>query len=1045
MPTRFDYAVTAQQKEAMSTVCTDLECTSALPRHTHPILKFSRGFFEREMCKYLSDHGVKSVVDVGGNPKRAASVASKVIVGAGKGKGPLAYWSCNPVLDADDAIRQQRRELQGVDKYCNHTVQEHLGSTCSLAFPDALMFVHSMYYLTPLDIAKAILKTGKKLAVASVHHFDSFEGTLPPHEYRCTDEAEYYLEGEQVVMQVYGNTNPYRHSAMHWLAGPGLYLPELAVTLCWTQIMSGLGTKCYHLTVHNGDLGGACRSALTCPRVGTLISDQEVCGLRSKLVEMTVHGTVRQVDRIRVVTAGLLFTCGTESIVLPNELIQEGRVHCAGKQRDEKLWQSLYAHLRSRVGKLRMSPTYAAQTLPAVCAFAFVEGIEAEMVALAQVHKYKEAMEGHKSMTAFQTWVMRKEGLSGWIEWAWEQHVRRPTARFLESKPYLMTLYVLCALPFMCLGFAYLPVSVGGVVIAVLMGCLADASAHATRDRAITNVGAAPSKAVTTLTEADLNPKIGTVRRVPVETPKEVAGPSSVVQFGTFVPLTPSNCETNLLAAASRRLGSGSEVSPGWETILAWSCSEDSAEFHRLIGASKGPVQDPGFEYWIENCNRSEDKIRVEALRKAKQNAQDDPTTIHLQDRPHVKDEACLKPNFKPRAIFATNDEYLVELAPWTFAAGLRVKEAMAGEESGDEAAFYASGCTAVELGAQHSFFKNWSAYMLEVDFGSYEGTICEPAIRAEINSYKRLGAPPEVLELFEQQLEPIKCGVYTRSACRRSAVPNTSLGNTLSLYKLFFYYFTVVLGLPWKSAMRLIILGDDSVIYLSEAAWRKMGRSLEHLQGWLVDTVKMKPEMKVHVTGIDDEHVEFCSGWFLPATKNGEPTNVWTPKVGRVLAKTMRVKASHKSGRQIIKGIASQFNTPRICPALRTFMAEMHASIQGPETPTEWSEYQINQRLKDGKNPSVDVVLDHPEAAFERRYGLDYAETAKRLKQDAGGKWPIQLDPEFYKAIWDKDVAQDIDCVDEVNIEDDQVHPNLTIGDQLGYMLPAKHQGPGV
>jgi hypothetical protein len=552
-----------------------------------------------------------------------------------------------------------------------------------------------------------------------------------------------------------------------------------------------------------------------------------------------------------------------------------------------------------------------------------------------------------------------------------------------------------------------------------------------------------PMKSVVNDETLSRQPGVGTVIMLPDDPVKEAPGPSYVVQFGDFIPLVAASDPRNLHAGMVLRHGAGTENSAGWGCIREWVKSKPDSVVD-MVGDFSEFVR-PTLDQYLETCNRRDDKLRMEQLKKAGERVAEDLSVGELKDDPHVKDEPYLKDSLKPRDILSTNDEYLVRVAPVVDAAYKRWKEWTNSER--DSICYYASGCNPVEMGMKFQEQLMWGHVVIWIDFGACEATLGVEALETEMEIYEQyMNFNREDMCAMREQLKPIKTKTYTRKACRRSAVPNTSGGNTILLLVAYMYYFEKRHKLAPKEVMKLMELGDDGTLVVTAHGWKIMGESLDDMIDYFTNFLGMKPEMEWCYVEDAVCRAEFCSGYFLYVTNDeGAVTLAWTPKVGRVLAKTFRVKSWHRQGRLIIKGMAKQFANPAFCPLLSMFSAALFDRTQTKNNsyiPVPFEEVQAWSHQQVGSW----VVMD-PKGAVEKRYpGIDYEATLRFLTERArGDSWPIRLPFEnpAMQILWDVDVGLEVD-VDKINIHLDQQNPNLTAVEFLRrVIIKPEHQGP--
>jgi hypothetical protein len=171
------------------------------------------------------------VVDVGGNPNRHARLKREKI------------WSLNPILVDTDAFRRNGRTAN--TKACDCTFAKCISGGCvgcgGLTDGDELLAVHSLYYLQPVNILKALLKTG--CALRSIHHRfrkGAISGSL--FGKGSSAEATWRRVDGRIQMHA-GEGFCYDHPDLSWLDHPSLAPTARVGLLCtkrlaWTRTFS---------------------------------------------------------------------------------------------------------------------------------------------------------------------------------------------------------------------------------------------------------------------------------------------------------------------------------------------------------------------------------------------------------------------------------------------------------------------------------------------------------------------------------------------------------------------------------------------------------------------------------------------------------------------------------------------------------------------------------------------------------------------------------------------------------------------------------------
>jgi len=174
--------------------------------HSHPLLALERKWCEEYVVSQAAPLGV--VVDIGGNASRHHNSRDNV-------------WSCCPLLTSEDAPRNYR--YRGIPNWCEHKFQD-----CVCVVPDAYIAVHSLYYLGPELVCRAVNSCKSKVLWSAHHMFDRAYGSL------AMGEAQYTVNQKEIVtMHSNGNVTDYVHSACAWLY-EGYYTAEDGTAMAWT-------------------------------------------------------------------------------------------------------------------------------------------------------------------------------------------------------------------------------------------------------------------------------------------------------------------------------------------------------------------------------------------------------------------------------------------------------------------------------------------------------------------------------------------------------------------------------------------------------------------------------------------------------------------------------------------------------------------------------------------------------------------------------------------------------------------------------------------
>jgi len=168
--------------------------------HTlHNVLQAAR--IHDEMVVYEKCLALGRVADVGGNLARHRNLARRI-------------HCMNPVIDASDVIRgSSRGSPDAAVTQCRHRLQEcRCGGADGF---DALMFIHSAYYLSPQDLFDALQRTSSKVAYAVIHDTPGVYGEI-------AGEAAYWRqEDDSIRFHAKGQGADYVHPDTAWMRNNG--------------------------------------------------------------------------------------------------------------------------------------------------------------------------------------------------------------------------------------------------------------------------------------------------------------------------------------------------------------------------------------------------------------------------------------------------------------------------------------------------------------------------------------------------------------------------------------------------------------------------------------------------------------------------------------------------------------------------------------------------------------------------------------------------------------------------------------------------------
>lgn len=1093
--------------------------------HPHVVSHYVRNFMEIEAIDWLSRRAVKSILDIGGNAARAHKVAQA---------RKIQYHSANPELSTADTLR--RLSFGELSCFCSHRAEE-----CDCMEYEALISVHSIYYLSTEMLGTLIERSRKKMLLAVMHMFHDPTGKYP------TDmpDGSYRRENGRIVMSVAGNNFSYTHPDPKWCRQGTSIMLLSGRRLVWTPIREVFGTTLMLFTLSD------CTDT-DVPLTG-LVEEEEkdLRGLRNMSDMMAAEYNLERIKSVYEDAESKEIVTETKKLILPTQLISEAKVFCLGKARNHDSWKSLLGHLKMRIGKLNIPHNLQADVILYSAFLGFVETAMKEQIVHTHLNPFKQMFinmagwadnvyyrEIHKAIpfTDFRTrdmlpmFVCVLFAIIGMINIATEGFIedglynlilnlvtfsmlplylsatvmfkrsitlrltdvsidssREPETiqQYKNTKSEKNVYYAGDPLPYMQFSFKYvvgvvlfiyiynnnpyiagehfdaqfsayvmIPFALALFILYLIYNYVSDSEFDylGPSKVAIYNSsrkeddGYIPNKSSYDLSYAP-EPKIGTIDTKMKDTEiKFKPGPIPVVMVENTIPLTFANDADTAEAAIRTRTLQGHE-SGGWEKTSAMTLKH----WDYLIPPDP-EFRPVNFETWLSECNRANDKQRVAALRKAHQAILDDPEKIKFKVNGFVKSEfyANKALDAKPRMIFATTDEYLVATAPAIHSLGKRVKQHLNSESM----AYYTSGANGLDLGD----FVDWSweslgqdSHIIEIDFTAFEGNISEDVLEWNAVMYEHLGLSKEMADRIRMQKVQVgrtQSGLkWKRKGGKASAVADTSLGNTLdSMHAAMAYFLRMAPeGTPeqqmvWlEKHFRIMDLGDDNWILVSNHLWELMGKSTEAYKNYYKEEVQWQPEMKDY-SYADRFKSEFCSGWFVEFEHEGYLRSAWTPKLGRVLRKTLFVKSHEKKPHQVVKGICLGLTQGVTCPLLHKTLRALADKIEGPCIRMQHLEWNPVS----GKLHNIRITPD----GFCQRYDMDVTEYGALknylTRQMYSDKWPINLDPnecEVIRKVMNRDLGE-LE-VGKIVIKLDDPKVNLTMVGDTPVRNPKRVSGP--
>lgn len=300
-----------------------------------------------------------------------------------------------PILMAGD---NQRREAAMQLPHFQRHVCGHTSQDCNCVEPDIHLFVHSLYYFKPVEIARILMRTNAKkpcVAFAVVHHFEDAYGNfyLDPNTKRY--EATYHTDlSGNFSFAASGNAHSYNHPPISWLqasdrTSSGLHTfmgePNL---LMWDCAWICGTTRIYRLQLADGVVPPP--PTIPADLWGPVVrhSDQEILKIvntHAHQVENVASYTIRTPKVSRIMTDGYhvwYHTVTDEVVTMPRGLVGALAAKALARQRTPELYQTLVSMARTICHHLNIPNFIEARVIILAASTALVCALELETNAL---------------------------------------------------------------------------------------------------------------------------------------------------------------------------------------------------------------------------------------------------------------------------------------------------------------------------------------------------------------------------------------------------------------------------------------------------------------------------------------------------------------------------------------------------------------------------------------------------------------------------------------------------------------------------------------
>jgi len=283
---------------------------------------------------------------------------------------------------------------------CDHKLMD-----CTCAGKDALLYVHSLYYIDPDDFIECLHRTRFGYAVAVTHYFPDAHGML------CHGELEYYVTvAGMVSCGATGNPDPYIHPNPTWLLrGQTFLIAKSGRAMTW-NLSTKLGdTYVIEFKICMGALPAQPRPASAIPFLDAL-RDENYWGevvfdplntAPEVFPEQARHFVIPE-GGFRLMSMGKqlgLVDVGCERVVrVDKNVVAKVRTYMSGRPRNADTYNSAYQYAKGVFRNLNMSAEEVAAQINWAALLGYVSGLDDEMAALTALRGHDEKIDFHRRL-----------------------------------------------------------------------------------------------------------------------------------------------------------------------------------------------------------------------------------------------------------------------------------------------------------------------------------------------------------------------------------------------------------------------------------------------------------------------------------------------------------------------------------------------------------------------------------------------------------------------------------------------------------------------
>jgi len=907
-------------------------------KHQHGDLAATRAVIEDHIYKMLShDHPNKVIIDIGSNGYRHVA------------KHRHVQCLMPEILPRDVSRHEKTVKLKVTLKNTATLICKHKMQDCQCQEGVPAMAIHSLYYLPPDDIVDFMLSQKVPVLISLHHEFPELIGTHGEATYERT-----YVPGKglfNVRMDVSGNSTPYVHSALDWMALG--YHKHNGHTLVWDTTQFGFaGLVISKFTLEKGERGIDPVVEKEQARTVAGVLDDRSSLERFKDYVLGQKDDWEYIELDKMIHMRWNGTLGCVYKPLMEQLVVE---YAAARQIDEKLHQTMVMTAKNLLrktkvaGKINDSVSRYVLTATVNAAIDQIHALGVEHQSWWNIRKRHYArfnltvgslydnMASDKKMLlggvvlALLTWKLRKP-LFGLLWGTFTMSVANANKIEKANTIWPCFLSVISAA-----GLTYVQQRSNDKPKQDNVSLLRE------KEYAIPAVCTEGVELLPLGKNNATKPKdIHVIKTMHTNRCVQNIGGYLLMGVKDRLPSIPSVCTHNVETALRNRLTNRDL----YEDFNQWQLQPQHVQ--KLVEDRDIRYIPTEYEEWVARFpvkRRNQFQYEYDAMFNTARNQRGvkpfSRVGMFLKKEWYMKNGLvggeCKGTNIKPRLISAPDERWLVQTGPVFYSLTNMLKKIMNGKQKGDLKVVYAAGYNSIELGAKFCKLMKWVQYKpnrkfalilgddllfcrneggvvttWDIDAVCFEGSIMQPHLEYTYCWFiwmleTNWNAKDERImkKIWSNGIKRhsmnfrSKQGGYVSadlSPMRFSGSGDTSVGNSLITYR--------------------------NVLSICDAPEEGFTNAF-HINGFEAEVVKVK-------TGCES----FCSGYFYPAVVNNRQTRVWSPKIGRLLTKTFATFLLNVDRvawmRTVAVGVLNDFNHIPVARAFVKRALELTEGVEG-------------------------------------------------------------------------------------------------------------------